>query len=284
MTATLLVLLSALLHAAWNAGLRRERDKDAATVVIVAFAIVAGAVLAAARLLLGRVAFPEADGIAWSLASGACEAGYVWTLARAMEAGPLGPTYALARGGSVLVAWPVSLHLFHESLHPVAGLAALLVVAGLVLVGGKGSVSGRALVLSLASACCIAGYHLTYKGALATGAEPGAVVSLSLSLAVTANVILLPASRRAVAWQLLRTRLLVLFAFGMASGLSFLLALFALEQGGAAWVLTLRHVSVAFAALFAWQLGEIPTRRQVAGFALIVAGAVLLALPGTEGK
>jgi drug/metabolite transporter (DMT)-like permease len=276
---TLLVLLSALLHAAWNVGLKREREKDAATVVVVALAIVVGAALAAVRLLEGRDPFPAPSGIAWSLSSGVAEAGYIWTLARALEAGPLGPTYALARGGSVVLAWPAALLLFRERVDATSLLAALAVVAGLVLVGGQGALSARAVGLSLASAAFVAAYHLAYKGALATGAEPGAVVTLSLSLAVAANVAMLPPSRRGVALQLLRTRGLALVACGLASGLSFLLALFALERGGAAWVLTLRQSSVIFAAILATWLGDRPNGRQVVGFVAIVLGAVLLGFP-----
>ena len=60
---------------------------------------------------------------------------------------------------------------------------------------------------------------------------------------------------------------------------SYLLALFALQQGKACYVIALRQLSIAGGVVLgAWLLHEaVPPRRQ-AGIALVVGGCALLAL------
>jgi uncharacterized membrane protein len=65
---------------------------------------------------------------------------------------------------------------------------------------------------------------------------------------------------------------------GLMCGGSFLILMEALARGGAGYVLTLRNTSVLFAVAMAWWIGERPRRAEVAGAALVAAGATLLAL------
>ncbi len=44
----------------------------------------------------------------WGLAAGLGEAAYFFTLARALDIGPLGPVYTISRGASMLLVWPAS--------------------------------------------------------------------------------------------------------------------------------------------------------------------------------
>src|SRR6266498_3362491 len=79
--AVALVLVSAALHAGWNALLKRDADpRDASLAVVI---IAAAAALVLAPLFPGR-AFPAPAGVAWSVAAGAFETAYFWTLARAL--------------------------------------------------------------------------------------------------------------------------------------------------------------------------------------------------------
>src|SRR5262249_26030835 len=79
--ATALVLLSALLHAAWNAVLKREEDPAAGAATILAISV---ACATAWALLWPGVAFPNCAAIAWTVAAGACEAAYFVALARSL--------------------------------------------------------------------------------------------------------------------------------------------------------------------------------------------------------
>src|SRR5262245_9804526 len=105
----LLVLASAFLHAAWNALLKRERDKDVAGVVVVAIATLAALVVAGAVAgATGRLPFGDRAALAWSLGAGLFEGGYFITLVMALERAPLGTVYTVSRGGAILAVWPVS--------------------------------------------------------------------------------------------------------------------------------------------------------------------------------
>ena len=130
-----LVLLSAFLHATWNALLRLEKDKDQSLVVAIAVATLFAATVAGIRWALGAVPFASLGGFGFTLLAGVLEAIYMATLARAMERSKLGVVYTISRGGAVLAVWPLSIVLFSElaTLPSVAG--SLLVLAGLALSG-----------------------------------------------------------------------------------------------------------------------------------------------------
>ena len=65
---TLLVLVSAFLHAAWNALLKREQDKDRAMIAAVAIGAVLAIVVAAIRAFgASEVPFPTHASFGWSL-------------------------------------------------------------------------------------------------------------------------------------------------------------------------------------------------------------------------
>src|SRR5215212_5083413 len=96
-----LVLVSAFLHAAWNALLRLEQDKDRALVAAVGAAAALALAVAGVRWAAGEAPFPGAAAVGWALAAGLLEVAYFISLARALEAGPLGPVYTISRGGAV---------------------------------------------------------------------------------------------------------------------------------------------------------------------------------------
>lgn len=139
-----LVVLSAFLHALWNALLRLEQDKDRSLVVAIVVGVAFAAVVAGARWAGGEVLFASARGVGFTLLAGVMEAMYFATLARAMELGRLGVVYTISRGGAVVAVWPLSIALFGEAarLSSLAGSA--VVVGGLALSGlSRGSGGGR---------------------------------------------------------------------------------------------------------------------------------------------
>jgi uncharacterized membrane protein len=272
-----LVLVSAFLHASWNALLRLEPDKDRALVAAVAVATALAVVVAIVRAAVTHVApFPGAAAVLWSLAAGAVEWLYFTSLARALARGALGPVYTISRGGAILVIWPLSLALFAEPLTLGAGVGSAVVLGGLALAGGKigdpRALSRAGLAWSLACAIAIAGYHLTYKAALAAGGSPSAVFAVALALASAINV---AGTRDVLAYA--RPRMRRVLVMGAVCGGSFLILLEALATGGAGFVLTLRNTSVLFATVLAAVIGEAPRHAQVAGAILVAAGAILMA-------
>ena len=300
-----LVLLSAFLHALWNALLRLEEAKDRALMVAVVVATLFAVVVAGVRWELGEAPFASVAGVGFTLLAGVLEAAYFATLARAMELGKLGVVYTISRGGAVLVVWPLSIALFAElaTLPAIAGSA--LVVGGLALsgfgAGGGGGATGGgggraragggsggrsssgvgrgAMAWAVACAMSIAGYHLAYKAALREAVNPSACFALSLGVSAAINGVRLGggAGRRGMA-ALVRRRWPRLLVMGLMCGGSFLILMEALAIGGSGHVLTLRNTSVLFAVGMAWRIGERPGRAEVAGAALVAAGAALIAL------
>jgi drug/metabolite transporter (DMT)-like permease len=272
-----LVLVSAFFHALWNALLRLEKDKDRALVAAIAVATALAATVAGARWAATGVApFPTAESIAWTLAAGLLEWLYFASLAKALDAGPLGPIYTISRGGAIVVVYPVSIAVLHEQMTAWSAAGSATVFVGLVLsgarIGDRRALDRRALGWAIACAVSIAGYHLSYKGALHAGAATSASFAVSLGLASVINVI---RTRGAGAYA--RQRLGRVVLMGLICGGSFLILLEALSATGAGFVLTLRNTSVLFATALAFTIGERPHRLQILGAIAVAAGAILMA-------
>ena len=278
-----LVLLSALLHATWNALLRVESDKDRVLVAAVSVATLLAAAVAGVRWALGALPFATTLSFAWTLAAGVLEWLYFASLAKALDRGALGPVYTISRGGAILLVWPISIAYFAEPLTIPSAIGSAVVFAGLALASSRtGDVrktSGNALAWAIACAVSIAGYHLAYKAALREGGSASAVFAVALAVASLINLIRLGGEGRAVVATLLRTRLPRIVVMGMICGGSFLILMEALAAGGAGYVLTLRNTSVLFATGLAFAIGERPRRVEIAGAVAVAAGAVLMAWP-----
>jgi drug/metabolite transporter (DMT)-like permease len=277
-----LVLLSAFLHATWNALLRLEQDKDRSLIVAILVATWFAATVAGVRWSLGAVPFASLGGLGETLLAGAFEAIYFATLARAMDRGKLGVVYTISRGGAVLAVWPLSTVLFAELVTWPAVAGSLLVLAGLAISGlgsGRNSQGNRSGAVGWAVACAvsIAGYHLAYKAALRDGVNPSACFALSLGISAVINLGRLGRTGRRELGALARGRWPRLVVMGLVCGGSFLILMEALAIGGSGYVLTLRNTSVLFAADMAWWIGERPARIEIAGAVLVAAGAALMA-------
>jgi len=271
-----LVLSSAFLHAAWNALLRTEPDKDRALVAAVGVAAVLATIVAAVRWQLGELPFLATGAFVWALAAGLMEWTYFVSLARALDRGPLGPVYTVSRGGAILLVYPISIALFDERLTVLSAAGSAVVFAGLALSGARTGDTraphGSALAWAIVCAVSIAGYHLAYKASLADGGNPSAVFAVALAVATALNVV-----RIRGVMAVLRMRAPRVLAMGVLCGGSFLILLEALARGGAGLVLTLRNTSVLFATALATMVGEPPRRAQIAGAILVTGGAILIA-------
>ena len=273
-----LIVASAFLHALWNALLKRQRDPESASIAILAVALL----VAAAALPLARgPAFPVRSGLGWALAAGVCEGGYFVTLALAFRAAPLGVVYTIARGGALAAVWPISALWLGEAVtaRSAGGAAALAVGLALFGLDRGGRAAPRGVLWAVLCAAFIAGYHLCYKCALATGAAPTGVFTASLAVALSVNVVRLGRSGMDRSLAALRSSPLVLAAAGLLCAASFLVFLEALARGGVGAAATLRNTSVLFALAIAWALGERPGRPQVLGTAGVALGAVLIGWP-----
>jgi len=149
-------LLSAALHAAWNAGVKSSaRPPLAMTAQMVASAALALPVL----LWVGP---PAPAAWPWMALSCLLGMGAVASLLRAYEHGAFGAIYPMARASSVLLVLPLAAAVAGEWPRPLALLGVALVsVAVLMLARGEGvarALSRPALGWTLASAAFTAGY------------------------------------------------------------------------------------------------------------------------------
>lgn len=273
MLAIALVLLSALLHASWNALLKREDDPRGAAVPVV---LVAAVLSTAIALATPGVAFATTRAAVWSAIAGVFEGVYFFALGRALLLAPLGLVYTVSRGGALAIVWPVSVLLLSESLRVGGVVGTLILAVGLFVTSrdeARAPVDRRGLMFAFATAASIAGYHLAYKYALLAGAAPAASSALSMSVGVVLN--LLVSGSRGMGRFLRRPAVLLAGALGC---LSFLLFLIALSRGGAGATLTLRNTSIVFALLLARLIGERPPRLRWVGALLVSLGAVVLSV------
>ena len=279
-TALLLVLASALFHAAWNAMLKHHGDPDSALVGVISVAVVCGGLWA---LGLQGPAFANPHALAWTLGSGVLDCAYLVTLAYSLRSAPLGLAYTVARGGALLLVWPASVLWLGEALWPLAVLGAASVAVGLAVMNLQRPPPGvgRGVLWALVSGACIAAFNLGYKRALSEGAQPPAVFAISLAVALPPMVLL--RWRAEAGWgelgRKLCSRPLLVATAGVVCTLSFALMLMALVRSDPGAVLTLRNTSIAFAVGLGALQSERLGRRQLAGVALVVLGAVLLGLP-----
>ncbi len=275
-TGPALLVVSALLHAAWNALLKRERSPQAASLGVLAAAVAFSAVAVAAW---PGATLPRGAALGWAIGAGGFEAVYFVTLGEALARASYGAVYAIARGGALLVVWPAAALLLGEPVTARSAAGAALVGLGvaLVAVAGRERATRGGIGLAVACAASIAGYHLCYDRALLAGAAPAPLFAVAFAVALPC---VFGWARRGGAgagwgggW---RTPLRWAFAGALATA-SFLLFLGGLARSGAGPALTLRNTSVVFAQLLALAMGEAVPRRQLLGAALVVAGAALVA-------
>ena len=152
-----LVLVAAVLHAAWNALLKAsEHPLGLATRAVSLSAAISLPVVAAAWLWQGR---PGLTPLAWLVAMGsaALELLYFIALSTAYRRGDLSVVYPIARGTAPLLAVGVGLLLLGERLHPAAAAGIICLLAGIWAVG-RPAPAGAALIPALMTGVLIAAY------------------------------------------------------------------------------------------------------------------------------
>ena len=270
-SALLLALAAACVHAFWNILLARARDPEAATAVALVVAVVA---FAPAAAVLWR-----ADGEVWPYiaGSGAFELAYFALLAAAYRRAELSVVYPLARGTApvlVLLVAATALGAGHSA-GQIGGVC--LVACGILLVRGlRRPAASTGVAFGLTIACCIAGYTLIDNSGI-EHANPIAYLELSMvgpTLVYAAGV---------GAWKGLPALRVEVTAATVAAGVAmfgaYALVLAALERAAAAPVAAVRETSVVIAAALArLVLKERVGPARLAGAVLVAGGVALLSL------
>jgi multidrug transporter EmrE-like cation transporter len=144
-----LLLASAFLHAVWNALLKREDQPQVAVAGVLSVAL--GMAAIAAFFSPGH-AFPNAASFSWALGAGIFEGLYFVTLAAALARVDYGIAYAIARGGAMVVVWPVSVAFLAEPLRPTGALGVAVMGIGLAFANlAGGQTTSRAITSAMSA-------------------------------------------------------------------------------------------------------------------------------------
>ena len=271
LSALLLALAAAAVHAAWNLLLSGEEDTHSASAVAIVFGTL---VFAPVAVLTWRL---DSGAVPYILGSSALELVYLALLATAYSVAAMSFIYPIARGSApvlVLVAGVVALGV---RVSVAAAVGVVIVALGIVLVRGLNA-SGRArdLGLALSVGACIAGYTLVDKHGI-THAGPLSYLELVFGLTAVFYVLGVwrarggPALRAAVNG---RTLLAGVGFFG-----AYALTLAALRLAPAASVAAVRESSVVMATVFLALSGrEKVGFQRCAGAIAVVVGIALISL------
>lgn len=301
LTATLLAVGSAFVHAAWNLLIKTSDDRALAAW---------GQFLAAALISvvgLAVVGPPGWSALPYLTATGMVHVLYVEGLVAAYTHGDFSLSYPLARGGGAVVAAVGSVAFLGDHLSGAAWVAIAIAAIGLMsLRVGRGvpavddiilgssddpaaspppsprASESRALAYALLTAACIATYTLVDSAgsrASANGVSYGFGSVAAAGLAITVVNLLRPARRART--SALRTGWRRNLAGGLGTTIAYTMVLVAVRQAPVGYVTMLRESSVVIGALLGWLvLHEGLGARRLASSGVILAGLVLLVAVG----
>ena len=134
LTATILALVAAVLHAAWNLSVKQSvSDRFIALWGQFSFA----GVLALFVLIVGG-GIP-ARGFVWAAVSGLVHVPYSVLLAKAYNVGDFSRAYPIAHGGGALLAGLGGIALLGDSFTPIGVIGMAVVALGLIALAGRGA-------------------------------------------------------------------------------------------------------------------------------------------------
>ncbi len=271
----LAVLGAALLHASWNALLKRRGEPLLATVLVVAGS--AGIAI----VLLPLLPAPARDSWPFIAASSVVQTIYYLLLIETYRDGQVSHAYPLMRGCAPLLVALVNGPLTGDRMSAGQWVAMLLICGGVLAQWLAAPAAGarRTTVFALLTACVIATYTLIDGQGVRRSRAPAAY-TLWIFLLTGAGV---------CAWTA-RGRMGALLAFaranpfmaplgGLASVGAYGIALWAMTRAPVAAVAALRETSILFAtAIAAFILREPIGRARLAAVTLIACGAVAMRL------
>ncbi len=281
-TAIALVLLSTLLHTAWNSAAKQADDKLLfLTWLLPVCALIALPGALAAYSLGGRLSWPA---IAAALTSATLWSICYQATAKAYEGGDLSVMYPLMRGTTPLLTALMCLRT--EPPTPAGWVALVLITVAVVLLSGGDKRVERPTNVALAAGVLVALITALYAVVDAWGVRHGNQPMYMLVENAASAVLLMTWVSRQRGAAAVRDfgrayrRPLVLAAFGSYGAYG--LVLLALQQAPVAYVTALRATAVLWSVLYGClALREPALRRRLLYGSLMVLGVVLLKLWGT---
>jgi drug/metabolite transporter (DMT)-like permease len=271
LTATLLALAAAVLHASWNLWVKQSGDR---WIALWGQTTAAGFVCAVILIFTG---WPS--NLAWwpVLTSGVIHVVYIGALARAYTIGDFSVTYPIARGAGALLAALGGVLFLNDHFTALSVFGIVIAIAGILLLAGKADASHvkAALLVSFT----IGAYSVVDgHGSRVTGGNLYPLV-LFVATAVNTTITGIAMGRTRDMVSAMRSRAHLFVLAGSASALTYWMVLIAMQQAPVGYVTALRESSVVIVALVGTRyLGESDMRRRVVAALVVLAGlAVLIA-------
>ncbi len=280
LTATLLALGAAVIHAGWNLAVKTSGDRWLALWGQMAAAAIVGLPLVAISTFSdGSVGFVQGNltvsSWGWAGLSGLIHAVYIFHLARSYDVADFSVTYPIARGGGALVAAIGGVILLNDDLSLVSGLGIVIVVLGLGLLAGR--VEATHVRAALLVALMIGSYTVVdSKGARSTDSSVYAwSIFVPTALGVTLDGVRRGRWRETTASVSTMWKQYVLT--GVASAVTYWMVLAAVRRAPVGYVTALRESSVVLATFIGWKyLREASGRRRLLASMIVLAGLVTL--------
>lgn len=268
-------LLSALLHAGWNAAVKANRNPAQAMTA----QMLLGAILVVPALLWSGLPAPAAW--LWIVASTLMNVLTISALLRAYELGGFGLVYPVMRAVAVLLVVPMAAAFTGEKFGPaaLAGIAVIALSLGVLALDAARdqTVTLKALAWTLAAGLGTAAYIMCDAQGVRASGNPwayGFVVSITNAAAMCWRQ-----RRQGPPWRQFDGQWLATLPIAMASMASYLLILWVWTHAPIAPAAALRDTSSVFAILIAvaW-LKEPFTRTRILAVLMAAAAVPLLRL------
>lgn len=271
LTATLLALAAAGLHAGWNLALK-QGSGDRFLAAALQFA--AGGLLFLPILFF--VGVPQGQAAACLAVSTGLHLVYVILLVRAYGAGEFSLAYPLARGTGALLAAIGGAALLGDTLPPLAVVGVVVAAAGLLSLVGRGA-PRPSYVWAVLTGVLISSYTLVDTVGARHSSGAGYAISQSITVGAMLAIVALILGRGRAWVALARLSWRRSFAAGAASTGAYTCVLIAVRLAPVGYVAILRESSVVLGALGGWWLlKERLAPRRAFSAVVVVAGMGML--------
>lgn len=271
---TILILVSALLHASWNAFVKNDDDRT------LSLAWIMGIGGLASTLAIPFVGLPERATWPYLFATTLLQNVYFGLVILSYKHGDLSQAYPIARGTAALLAAVASAALGIDVLAPREWLGIVVSSLGIASLAfaaaGSGATLRRAIGYPLMSGAFTAAYSIVDGlGARAGSSPAGYVVWMNVCTA-PALPLFVVAMRRGEAFRGGLAAMGPRMGAALIAVASYSIAVWAFSQGSLGRIAVLRETSVLFAAIMGSVLLKEPFgRRRVLSAIVILAGFAL---------
>jgi drug/metabolite transporter (DMT)-like permease len=272
LTATVLALVAAILHALWNLSVKQSVGDR----FIALWGQFFFAGLLAAVILVAGGGIP-ASGYQWAALSGVVHLPYCLLLARAYNIGDFSLAYPIARGGGALLAGIGGILLLGDGFQPIGVVGMVVVAIGLILLAGHAAPAQ--VIVAVGVALTIGIYSVVDAKGIRSIDTPLYAAASFVCIAITTSTYALATGRSNEMVSAVRIHWRRFMTMGLAAGITYALVQIAFQRAPVGYVTCLRESSVIIAAFIGTRyLGEGQARRRIAAAAIVVLGLVLLVI------